>query len=99
MPENGKQAKRTPLWREKFHAILVEIRDACRGEGNVKKEMDALGRLIEMTHGKIRALEGQLRWADELIGLFPDEGQPQIVEKTNCDAWRESWKRMKERQL
>ncbi len=46
MSEPASQTKRTPLFREVFHAKLVEVRDACRGDGDIVKEMTAVGQII-----------------------------------------------------
>ncbi len=94
------EAKRTPLFREVFHQKLVEVRDACRGDGDIVKEMTGVGQLIEMTHGRIRTLEGQLRWADELLSAV--EARPAnrgIPDLRTVAMWRERWTKMKERQL
>ena len=92
--------KRTPLFRELFHAKLVEVRDACRGDGDIVKEMTAVGQIIEMTHARIIALEGQLRWADELLSAGEAApANPTIPDLRTVASWREKWEKMKERRL
>ena len=100
MSEPAREAKRTPLFREVFHAKLVEVRDACRGDGDIVKEMTTVGQIIEMTHSRIRALEGQLRWADELLSAA--EAAPAnaaIPDLRTVAMWRKKWQTMQERQL
>ncbi len=100
MSEPASQTKRTPLFREVFHAKLVEVRDACRGDGDIVKEMTAVGQIIEMTHARIIALEGQLRWGDELLSAA--EAAPAnaaIPDLRTVGMWRAKWEKMKERQL
>ncbi len=101
MSEPAREAKRTPLFREVFHAKLVEVRDACRGDGDIVKEMTTVGQIIEMTHSRIRTLEGQLRWADELLSSVNVRENPNaaVPSHTSVDAWLKKWEKMKERQL
>ncbi len=106
-PEQANPGKKRPtLFREQFHAILVRIRDACRGSGNTVEEMNMVGELIELTHGRIKALEGHNRWADELLATLSGNGEvdPYLqdhltVRLESVNAWRKKWAELKEREL